>query len=793
MTRRPERSQPSTGRNGSAPPSPHGSVSDRMGGPDCSGVCTPRSTALCAALLIAAGAAVYSNSFGGGFFLDDLDDIVENEAIKGSILGGGWLKTMDRPMVTLSLAINYHFGGLNIWGYHAVNVAIHLLAGLILFGLVRRTLRLERMPDSFREAATGLALACALIWLVHPLQTGSVTYLIQRCESMMGLFYLATLYCVVRGATATRGRWWYVAAVAACIAGMTCKAVMVTAPLVVLLHDRAFLGGTFVEAVRRRWALYLGLAGSLLFLSDGGLIPNLVGVVRTVEEGPTASVPGLLGGHSAWEYASAQPAVILHYLKLSFWPAGLCLDYVWQPAKEWREWAPQTIVIAALLSVTSWACWRTPAAGFLGAWFFLVLAPTSSIRPLNNIAFEHRMYLPLAAVVVVVVCAAYGLLMRIADRRGSPRRSAAVAGVVAAACLALALGLASVRRNELYRSEIAMWEDVVDKRPANPRARTYYGTSLARVHRRDKGIVQLRRALELNPHYPEARVNLGLLLVDGGNLDEAAGLFEQVLRQYPRRAKAHRGLGMVRSRQGRIQEAAMHFGTALALNPSDFDSHWMLAALLSLAGRNEDAIAHYREAIRLKPDSVVAHLNLGAILHKANRLDEAIAHYQAALRVDPEQIEAYANLGAAWRAKGDLDRAIAYYEAALKRDPAHVNSRINLGNALLQKGERSRAIEAYQEASRLQPTNPIPHEKLGAAFLESGDLEMAETHLAEAVRLRPNQSGAHYRMGLLRERQGRNHEAISSYREVLRIMPNHQEAAARLRELEQPTTQAVGG
>ncbi len=792
MTRRHGRHPPSTGGEESQSAPAREIRQATIGGSALANAPPRRSTAACAAVLFAAGLGVYANSFDGAFFLDDLDDIVENEAIRRPIAAGGWLEAMDRPLVTLSLAVNYRLGGLNLRGYHAINVAVHILAALTLFGLIRRTLRLGRMPDRLREAATGLALACALVWLVHPLQTGSVTYIIQRCESMMGLFYLLTLYCVIRGATAEHVRWWYAAAVGACIAGMTCKAVMVTAPLVVLLYDRAFLGGSFVAAIRRRWTLYVGLAGSLLFLADGGLIENLVGLVRTVEEGPAAPAPGLLGGHSAWEYASAQPAVILHYLKLGFWPAGLCLDYVWAPASHWGEWLPQTIVIAALLLATLWACWRKPAAGFLGAWFFLILAPTSSIRPLNNIAFEHRMYLPLAAVVVAAACVAYGVLMRMGDRRGSSRRPVAVAGCIVAAGLAVALGLRTVRRNELYRSEVAMWQDVVGKRPANPRARTYYGTSLARAGRVQEGMVQLRKALELNPHYPEAGVNLGLLLVEDGRLDEAAGLFEQVLGEHPRRAKAHRGLGMVRSRQGRMQEAAMHFGATLAISPCDYDSHWMLAALLSVGGRNDEAAAHYREAIRVKPDSVVAHLNLGAILHKANKLDEAIEHYQAALRIDSEQVEAYANLGAAWRAKGDPERAIGCLKEALKRDAGHVNARINLGNALLQEGERGGAIAAYEEAIRLQPQNPVAHERLGAALLESGALDAAERHLSEAVRLRPNYSDAHYRLGLLRERQGRIPEAIGCFREVLRIRPNHAEAAARVREMEPATSQAVG-
>jgi protein O-mannosyl-transferase len=172
-----------------------------------------------------------------------------------------------RPVVNLSLALNYALGGSNVWGYHALNLAIHIiLAGLTLFGVVRRTLLRPALRERFSPSAARLALVVAVLWTAHPLQTEAVTYVSQRCESLMGLFYLLTLYCFVRGADSQRCGWWFTLSVVACLLGMATKEVMVTAPLLVLLYDRTFVTGSFRKAWTRHRRLYLSLAGTWLLL-----------------------------------------------------------------------------------------------------------------------------------------------------------------------------------------------------------------------------------------------------------------------------------------------------------------------------------------------------------------------------------------------------------------------------------------------------------------------------------------------------------------------------------------------
>ena len=223
-----------------------------------------RATWLAAAIIALAALAVYANSFNGAFVFDDIPWILVDPGVHklwpltDVLFSSNPNFVSGRPVVNLTIAVNYVLGGTDPRGYHAFNIAIHILAGLTLFGIVRRTLAMPVLRDRFAAAATPLALAVALVWIVHPLQTAAVTYVIQRTEALVGLFYLLTLYCVIRGTESGRSWRWYAAAVAACFLGMGTKEVMVTAPVVVLLYDRTFLSGSFAAALTRRWGLYLG-------------------------------------------------------------------------------------------------------------------------------------------------------------------------------------------------------------------------------------------------------------------------------------------------------------------------------------------------------------------------------------------------------------------------------------------------------------------------------------------------------------------------------------------------------
>ena len=507
--------------------------------------------------VVFAGLLAYHNSFFGPFVFDDVFHITENSHIRRLWPPWDVLSHSSRPVVHLSLAVNYALGGINPWGYHLFNVVVHILAGLTLYGVVRRTFLSEPLRPTFGGAASSLAGAITLIWLVHPLQTESVTYTIQRGESLMSLFYLLTLYGVIRSDDASRENWWRIGAVVSCALGMACKPVMVTAPLVALLYDRTFLVKSWRDVVQRRGWLYAGLAASWL------LLPPLLANAPTEWK---ASAGFEFQGIPPLQYARMESVAILHYLRLAFWPHPLCLDYGW--GYHWQVVAgagdvlPDVIVVVALLAGTVWAWNRKPALGFLGAWFFLILAPTSSFMPIADPIAEHRMYLPLAAVVTGVVVVAFVL-----GKRFLRNQSGSVLGWVACGFVVVALAVLTIQRNRDYISDIALWDDTVAECPQNPRAHHNLGFALAQIGKIQEAIGQYEQALRIKPDYVDAHHNLGFALAQIGKIQEAIGQYEQALRLKPDYAKAHNNLGVALSRLGKIPEAIGQYEQALRIEP----------------------------------------------------------------------------------------------------------------------------------------------------------------------------------------------------------------------------------
>ncbi len=673
-------------------------------------------------LLIVAGGLVYANSLRGAFLFDDLT-IVEDRGIRSLANLSTVLGDTNRPIVKLSLAVNYAIGELDVTGYHGVNIAIHILAALTLFGIVRRTLLTEPLRDRFGRSAPWLAFAVALLWLLHPLQTQAVTYIIQRSEALMGLFYLLTLYCVIRCAQERHRYIWGIAAVAACALGMGTKEVMVTAPLVVLLYDRTFLAGSFMKALRQRRGVYVGLAVTW------GLLFWLVGIESLFKEHTSAGFG--LKTVTPMAYALTQPGVILHYLRLTVWPHPLCLDYGWPVAEGMTAIVPPTIVIVVLLLVTAWALWRRSWLGFVGAWFFLILAPTSSIMPINDAAVEHRMYLSLAAVAVLVVIAAHQVLAR----TGAARHWIACVLLVA---VAASLGLATARRNRDYRSAESIWQKVVDVAPHNSRGHYNLGLVLRSQGKLDGAISHYRHALWLDPDSPEAHINLGVALRSQGRADEAVSHYRRAIQLRPDHALAHNNLGVELQSQGKLDEAIRHYRRAMRAKPDYADAHTNLGLALVAQGHLDAAIHHYRRALRIDPDFAEAHYNLGVALRSQGELDEAIVHYRQALRLRPDYADAHYNLGNALVAQGKLDQAISSYRQALRVRPNDADALFNLGAALKSQGRLDEAIWHYRQALRLKPEDAKAYNSLGGLLAVTGRLDEALEHFRKTVRLKPD-------------------------------------------------------
>ena len=579
-------------------------------------------------VIVAAGVAAYANSFSGQLVFDDRESITANPKVHhlwpiDDVLFGQARQTLaGRPVVALTVAVNYALGELEVGGYHAFNLLVHLVCALLISAIVRRALLSAGWGAG---GAAVLACVSAVLWAVHPLGTSAVTYVIQRAESLMAMFYLLTLYCAIRSFGSPRWRWWSVASVASCVLGMGSKEAMVTAPVMVWLYDGVFVSGSLRAALRRRWGLYAALAATW------GVLAALMW------SGPRSDTAGWgLAQMRPWEYGVTQLGVVAHYLRLVFWPSPLCLDYGWPVARTVRAIVPPAVLIVTLAALTAWALFaprrrviganivadgsaaRRRMWGFLGAWFFVILSPTSSIVAIIDPAFEHRMYLPLAAVIVGVVVGATVAAARLARRlrhtppnektfstsrtlqagppgekspskplqagppgEKSPSKSLLAAGLVLAAAAATAMGWQTARRNRDYHDVVGMWRDVTNKRPPNPRGHCNLGMALREAGRTEEAMTEYRASLRWNPDYTPAHYNLANALLWAGRAEEAIPHYQAVIRvetSANKLADAYCNLGVALARTGQPDRAILCYQEAIKLNPAHADARKNLEA-----------------------------------------------------------------------------------------------------------------------------------------------------------------------------------------------------------------------
>jgi Flp pilus assembly protein TadD len=679
-----------------------------------------------ALLLVAAGALVYHGSLGAPFIVDDPGAIVDNHqlrqlwppaTLRDTALAG-------RPIVALSFQLNFALHGLEVRGYHLVNIALHLLNALLLFGLARRTLARCRVQQPALVAFAG-----SLLWLLHPLQTEAVTYIVQRTELLVGSFFLLTFYCFLRGVEAAargqRAAWHCVAAIS-CALGMASKEVMVVCPLLLLAYDRIFLGDSFRSLARARWWVHGAMALCWLVL------------LALIAEGPRHASAGIhFSTLTPAAYLRTQAAVILHYLRLAVWPHPLVLDYDdWPVAWQWRDAIPAGLGVLALLAATAAALRYRPRLGFLGLWFFAVLAPTSSVLPIvTELAAERRMYLPLAVITMGVALAAASLVRRVAAHR----TSRALAGGLALTACASVLGVLAAARIQDYRTDERIYRDTVIKRPRNARALQNLAVAVLDRHRPDEALVYLARANALRPTAPGVHAALGIALAQKGALGQARHHLELALRIYPGHAAAyntHNHLASVLAQQNDLTTALAHFRESLRLRPDNADTHGNLGLALARRGDLEGAIAEASEAARLAPGAAQHAVNLAAVLQQAGRLGDALAAIERALRLAPESAAAHAQRGGILARLHRVEEARRSYERAVALGPSDFDARNNLGVVLASLGRLDDAIAQLTAALRLRPDDRRAHLNLALVLHRAGRVREAEEHLARSRRAR---------------------------------------------------------
>ncbi len=655
--------------------------------------------------IIAAGLLAYSNTFSVPYMRDDIASIEMNPTLERA-WPPYWLTSPPalgntvhgRPILNASFALNRAIFGHQPASYHAVNLAIHIANALLLLAILSRLL--PHAPHSASRVSRS-AFFISLLFLLHPIQTEAVTYLVQRAESLAAFFVLLTLYALLRH-TADSGRHshqrlWAVLAISSCAVGMATKEIVVATPLLALALDRIFLASSWREVWRRRGTLHAGLI--LTLAVQAALLLRFGRLAFEESAGGARATP--------WEYLLTQSGVITYYLGKAFWPLNLCFDlYDWPIARSPAEVWPQLLLVGTLALGTVHALARHPRLGFLGLWFFLLLAPSSSILPIEDVAVEHRLYLPLAALCVLTVIT----IERVTSLPGTHKATARFQFPVSSfslSLLALALGILAFRRNADYRTDLTISLDTLAKRPGS--ARAHYDVATATLHAGSpaEALPGFERAIALKPNYAMAYFGRGEARTRLGLHADAVADFTHAFTLKPDYFFIPNNRGLARLELGQTDAAMEDFTLTTRLAPNYGPAWYNRGRVLARRGETDAALADLTRAAQLPGADQHVFTERGNVLSTLNRHPEAIEDFSRALTLAPNDATLLYNRANARARNEDLIGALNDFDAALALRPNLTEALNNRASVRYLVG-RTREAMLDLEAVRALGSEPNP-------------------------------------------------------------------------------------
>ena len=620
-------------------------------------------------ILCCLGFLVYSNSFQNSFHFDDFPSITDNSAIRHiGNLQGIWNYWPTRFLTYFSVALNYQWGGYGVLGYHIFNFLTHLACGILLWWLTVLTFNTPALKkEAIARHAKPLAFFAAAIFLLHPIQTQPVDYIIQRATLLAALFYIASLSLYVKtrliqgqeGGTRIWQLYFGGSLLSAC-AGMFCKEITISLPLTVCLYEFCFL----------RNKKSPGWKYVIVYFLVALIIPLTMILGKLVDFQKARFVNEAGPGISSWHYFLTQTRVLVTYLRLLFVPVNQNLDYYYPASRSLFE-APvlfSLLLLALVISAGARLFRKYRLPSFCVSWFFITLLLESSFFPIADVIFEHRLYLPMAGFSIFLVSALYYLL----EEKGF-KVTVAILSV-----LVLFYSMASHQRNKVWKDEFTLWDDAARKSPQKARPYVNRGQAYQKKGRINLALTDYNKAIAIKSTYAEAFNNRAMVYQDSGSLDMALADYNKAVEINPKYAEAYVNRGIAYAKKG---EAGLAF-------------------------------ADFAKALEVLPDCAEAYVNRGTLYAKEGNLDLALADYNKAIDSNPYLVKPRFNRGLAFQNKGSLGLALIDYSKAIQLDPGYTDAYINRAWVNFVSRQYDKAWDDVRKAQGLGS-------KIEPAFLEA--------------------------------------------------------------------------
>ncbi|MEO5356019.1 MAG: tetratricopeptide repeat protein [Nitrospirae bacterium YQR-1] len=598
--------------------------------------------------LLVTGFIVYSNIFNVPFFFDDVN-------INKYTVFKGW--NDQRSVVVASFVLNHKLGGNSVWGYHLVNIIIHIVNAVLVYVLLLLVQRTPSFKGGSKRAAPFFA---SLLFVAHPIAIQAVTLTIQRFTLLSTTLYLMAiiLYSAWRITEKPATSFYYILSLCIYLISIRTKETVITLPAVLLICEFCFFKGHITKRILHILP-YVAIASIIffdytnfgLFRKDSIVTGPLVAQQDSDFVQLNANLPPSQNFENRAQYLFTQMRVIITYMRMLVLPYGLTLIHHFTVSRSFFEFK----VLLSFITIAAFACFalylfyksrsgkrifkmETGSVCLISfgiAWFFLTLLPQASIIPIQNwIILEHRVYLPSIGFFAVITAAATEVFKRC-------HKYLYLSLYLPCFLIVITLGTITYINNSKWRNETSVWEDNVRKEPLHHYVHILLGNVYLSNKRFEDAAKQYRIALNLNPEDPINHNNIGNIYLRNGDVAGAFKEFSEALRLKPDYAEARNNLGNA------------------YIAKKDMDA----------------ARVEYENALKIKPDYVEALTNLGSVHLKQGKPDEALKYYEKALKINPDSVETHSNLGACYIYKGVMDKAYEHYKKALELDPEHSKAR----------------------------------------------------------------------------------------------------------------------
>jgi tetratricopeptide (TPR) repeat protein len=657
-----------------------------------------------AILFVVTGFLIYSNVFNNTWHFDDIlwmfDPMYHSMSNAGDIFKDHSLRFLG----FFSFAFNYDLHGPRLEYFYLTNILIHLLNTFLVWGLIRTIFKVPKISN-LSVAKYGLLIAFfgGLIYLTHPLQTQAVSYIYQRLASIAALFYLGTAFFYLKGRV-SGNKAYYVAAVVAFVLSLFTKQNVVTLPVmilvmeIVLFNENKKLGGLHY--------LLLGVVGAgIIMMVLASVKPELFPFLYSRgRENLLEPVIYYTGQEvTPGVYLMTQFKVLFTYFRLLVAPFGQNLDYEYSLANSIFEF-PTILSLIGHLVILGLAVnyiRKFPLLALGVFWFYITIAVESGIIPLEDVIFEHRVYLPMFGFALLAPVAVFRLL-------GGISYKAAVAVLLAFGVFGSIL---TVNRNKVWDNELTLWQDVVKKSPNKPRPLTIMGSEFEKMRKSNEAMILYNKALYKDNYYPEA-------FLKRANLKAKLGMFREAIEDYrnyienmryntsePEYYKVFKNLANTYVAVGEYKLATDNYRKYLVKNKDDYRAYLGRAVSFYNLEEYEKALKDVETALELEPGIINIIIEKGRILNSLGRYGEARDLMVAHVAAHDKNPDLFYNIGKALAELKEYEDAIGNYSRAIRLDNSRPVFYLNRGLANMQAGQPDSARADFNKALELEPAN----------------------------------------------------------------------------------------